>query len=216
MLGAESVGVQALCSIVGQRRVQRSWEVNTEGIVARSARIAVVAVFVLVGAVGAPVMVDGPEDTIGVVDQTSGVRYLRDPFSGATTSFFCGHPGVFPIVGDWDCDGVDTRGCIDSPTAASTSATATPMELLISSSALATREISPWPETSMVIDAPPCRSAGRRRGVSTSSMSWVRTVAILVQQSSRTTSGIRARSRSSETSKWMGRRRSGYTGDRPV
>ena len=50
------------------------------------------------------------------------VRYLRDPFSGATTSFFCGHPGVFPIVGDWDCDGVDTRGCIDSPTAASTSA----------------------------------------------------------------------------------------------
>ena len=50
------------------------------------------------------------DDSVGVVDQTSGLWYLRDPASGATTSFYFGNPGDFPIMGDWNCDGVDTPG----------------------------------------------------------------------------------------------------------
>ena len=46
----------------------------------------------------------------GVVDTSSGVWYLRDPGSGDTTSFFYGNPGDVPMLGDWDCDGVDTPG----------------------------------------------------------------------------------------------------------
>jgi len=57
-----------------------------------------------------PVSADDTVDTVGVVDQTSGVWYLRDPVSGATTSFYYGNPGDIPIVGDWDCDGIDTPG----------------------------------------------------------------------------------------------------------
>lgn len=49
-------------------------------------------------------------DSVGVVDQTQGLWYLRDQVTGATTSFYFGNPGDFPIMGDWDCDGVDTPG----------------------------------------------------------------------------------------------------------
>jgi hypothetical protein len=49
-------------------------------------------------------------DSVGVVDQTQGLWYLRDPVTGATTSFYFGNPGDFPIMGDWDCDGIDTPG----------------------------------------------------------------------------------------------------------
>jgi hypothetical protein len=48
------------------------------------------------------------DDSVGVVDQTSGLWYLRDPGNGATTSFYFGNSGDFPIMGDWDCDGIDT------------------------------------------------------------------------------------------------------------
>jgi hypothetical protein len=58
----------------------------------------------------APVLADSPTHTVGVVDQETGVWYLRDPLNGATTSFYFGNPGDFPIVGDWDCDGVETPG----------------------------------------------------------------------------------------------------------
>ncbi len=47
---------------------------------------------------------------IGVVDPNQGLWYLRDPGSGATTSFYYGNPGDEPFMGDWDCDGVDTPG----------------------------------------------------------------------------------------------------------
>jgi hypothetical protein len=50
------------------------------------------------------------DDSVGVVDQTSGLWYLRDPGNAATTSFYFGNPGDFPIMGDWDCDGIDTPG----------------------------------------------------------------------------------------------------------
>jgi endonuclease YncB( thermonuclease family) len=58
----------------------------------------------------APVAAAEPSDTIGVVDSTTGEWFLRDPASGDTTSFFYGDPGDYPLMGDWDCDGIDTPG----------------------------------------------------------------------------------------------------------
>ncbi|MEX0865186.1 MAG: hypothetical protein WD269_09970, partial [Acidimicrobiia bacterium] len=49
-------------------------------------------------------------DSVGVVDVTTGVWYLRNPENGQTTSFYYGNPGDFPLMGDWDCDGDDTPG----------------------------------------------------------------------------------------------------------
>ena len=49
------------------------------------------------------------DDTVGLVDPESGVWYLRDG-AGVVTSFFYGNPGDFPVVGDWNCDGIDTPG----------------------------------------------------------------------------------------------------------
>jgi hypothetical protein len=49
-------------------------------------------------------------DDVGVVDEHSGVWYLRDAATGETTSFYYGNPGDVPFVGDWDCNGVDTPG----------------------------------------------------------------------------------------------------------
>lgn len=54
--------------------------------------------------------VAGAADAVGVVDTIQGIWYLRDPASGATTSFYYGNPGDTPFMGDWDCDGVDTPG----------------------------------------------------------------------------------------------------------
>lgn len=59
---------------------------------------------------GAPALAGTPQDTVGVVDQTTGVWYLRDASNGATTSFYYGNPGDYPMVGDWNCDGIDTPG----------------------------------------------------------------------------------------------------------
>jgi glucose/arabinose dehydrogenase len=49
------------------------------------------------------------EDTVGVVDQNSGLWALRDG-EGNTFTFYYGNPGDVPFAGDWDCDGVDTPG----------------------------------------------------------------------------------------------------------
>jgi len=59
---------------------------------------------------GAGAGAGGADGSVGVVDQTSGLWYLRDAANGATTSFYFGNPGDLPIMGDWDCDGVDTPG----------------------------------------------------------------------------------------------------------
>ena len=49
-------------------------------------------------------------DDVGVVDEDTGIWYLRDAATGDTTSFYYGNPGDVPFVGDWNCDGVDTPG----------------------------------------------------------------------------------------------------------
>jgi hypothetical protein len=59
---------------------------------------------------GTPAVAGSPGDTTGVVDQTTGIWYLRDASNGATTSFYYGNPGDYPIVGDWNCDDIDTPG----------------------------------------------------------------------------------------------------------
>ncbi len=59
------------------------------------------------------VLVSGPAfaaDDVGVFDGETGVWYLRDDPTGATTSFYFGNPGDTAFVGDWDCDGIDTPG----------------------------------------------------------------------------------------------------------
>ena len=58
--------------------------------------VAVVAAIWLIAAM--PVSAD---DTVGLVDPSSGVWYLRDE-AGVVTSFFYGNPGDLPFVGDWN------------------------------------------------------------------------------------------------------------------
>ncbi len=57
-----------------------------------------------------PGVASTPAETVGVVNQNTGVWYLRDQSNGATTSFYYGNPGDYPMMGDWDCDGIDTPG----------------------------------------------------------------------------------------------------------
>ncbi|MGI9584767.1 MAG: hypothetical protein ACR2N7_04180 [Acidimicrobiia bacterium] len=46
----------------------------------------------------------------GLVDMSQGLWSLSAPRTDLVGAFFFGNPGDFPIVGDWDCDGVDTPG----------------------------------------------------------------------------------------------------------
>jgi hypothetical protein len=48
-------------------------------------------------------------DTVGVVDPDTGVWRLRTE-EGHTATFYFGNPGDAPVMGDWDCDGIDTPG----------------------------------------------------------------------------------------------------------
>ncbi len=48
-------------------------------------------------------------DSLGLVDPTTGVWHLFDG-AGGVSSFYYGDPGDVPMMGDWDCDGIDTPG----------------------------------------------------------------------------------------------------------
>ena len=50
-----------------------------------------------------------PSPTVGLFDPSQGQWHLRNS-TGSVTSFYFGNPGDYPIMGDWDCDGVDTVG----------------------------------------------------------------------------------------------------------
>jgi hypothetical protein len=73
------------------------------------ALVLLVTGFVAIGA-SASASAAAAGDDVGVVDEDTGIWYLRDASSGATTSFYYGNPGDTAFVGDWDCDGVDTPG----------------------------------------------------------------------------------------------------------
>ena len=76
----------------------------------RTILVQVVAIVLMTTVLAIPALAVTPTDSVGVVDQTQGLWYLRDSGSGATTSFYFGNPGDYPIMGDWDCDGIDTPG----------------------------------------------------------------------------------------------------------
>jgi hypothetical protein len=76
----------------------------------RSITVGAALVTATIAATALPATAVSPGDSVGVVDQTQGLWYLRDSSTGKTTSFYFGNPGDYPILGDWDCDGVDTPG----------------------------------------------------------------------------------------------------------
>ncbi len=47
--------------------------------------------------------------TLAFVNPNSGQWHLRSR-DGSVTTFYYGDPGDYPVIGDWDCDGVDTPG----------------------------------------------------------------------------------------------------------
>ncbi|MFC2153814.1 hypothetical protein ACFLQ7_04210 [Actinomycetota bacterium] len=75
----------------------------------RSVSLFLVAVLTALNVAAVPAQSVGGDDSVGVADQTTGIWYLRSP-NGDTTSFYFGNPGDYPIMGDWDCDGIDTPG----------------------------------------------------------------------------------------------------------
>ena len=68
----------------------------------------VLAVGFLIPGIAAPA--SAREDSVGIVDTSTGEWYLRDSSNGSTTRFTYGSPGDLPFVGDWDCDGDETPG----------------------------------------------------------------------------------------------------------
>ncbi|NNF88065.1 MAG: hypothetical protein HKM97_06040, partial [Acidimicrobiia bacterium] len=67
---------------------------------------ALVATLLAVPATSAPAA-GGVPDEVGLFDPAEGRWHLRYP-DGRITSFYFGIPGDTPLLGDWDCDGIDT------------------------------------------------------------------------------------------------------------
>ena len=149
---------------------------------------------------GAPALAGTPQDTVGVVDQTTGVWYLRDASNGATTSFYYGNPGDYPMVGDWNCDWIDTPGLYRQFDG---------YVYLRNSNTQGNADIrfffgnpgdfcSPGISTKTV--ATQSQSTGRPRLASSSSMNSVRMMVASVRPTTRSFSAIRVTSRSPVTS----------------
>ena len=47
---------------------------------------------------------------VGLVDPDQGLWRLFDDAGFEVSEFFFGNPGDYPIMGDWDCDGIETPG----------------------------------------------------------------------------------------------------------
>lgn len=71
--------------------------------------VAVSAVAVFASTRPAQGVAPPPVSGIGLVDPSQGLWHLRNG-SDEVTSFFFGNPSDYPMMGDWDCDGVDTPG----------------------------------------------------------------------------------------------------------
>ncbi|MDH3731578.1 MAG: CAP domain-containing protein [Acidimicrobiia bacterium] len=57
----------------------------------------------------APITLPTGATDVGLVDAATGMWYLRDN-DGTIGSFYYGNPGDYPMLGDWDCDGIATPG----------------------------------------------------------------------------------------------------------
>jgi hypothetical protein len=71
----------------------------------RSRFVVVLLVSVMLFAAAMPALAS--EARVGLFDPATGRWHLRTGGDDATT-FFYGNPGDTPLLGDWDCDGVDT------------------------------------------------------------------------------------------------------------
>ena len=60
------------------------------------------------GNIDGPLVGDG--HMTGLVDPGTGVWRLYNQTGNLISSFFYGNPGDFPLMGDWDCDGIETPG----------------------------------------------------------------------------------------------------------
>lgn len=70
--------------------------------------LASVAIAATVLAVPAPAPAAvGVDDEVGLFDPTTGRWHLQYP-DGRLSSFYFGNPSDTPLLGDWDCDGIDT------------------------------------------------------------------------------------------------------------
>ena len=76
----------------------------------RTLRRVITLISLVLGMVALGAVAASAVDDLGVVDEDTGIWYLRDASTGDTTSFYYGNPRDTPFVGDWDCDGVDTPG----------------------------------------------------------------------------------------------------------
>jgi len=81
-------------------------------------RIWITVVFMLGPVEPAPIEVPEPAPAVvlpatatdvGLVDPASGIWYLRN-YNGDVEDFYYGNPGDYPMLGDWDCDGIATPG----------------------------------------------------------------------------------------------------------
>ncbi len=62
----------------------------------------------IIGDPGGPARIQHAADRVGLVDGEA-VWHLRTP-TGAVRRLLYGNPGDVPLMGDWDCDGIDTPG----------------------------------------------------------------------------------------------------------
>ena len=118
----------------------------------------------------------GVGDTVGLVDPGIGVWRLRDGV-GVVTSFYFGNPGDYPFVGDWDCDGTETPGCIGSRMGLCICETRIRRAMPISRSSSGIRVTCRLRVISTPMGVTRCRSTDRPNHASTSSTNSVRTVA---------------------------------------
>ncbi len=72
-------------------------------------RRATIAVFITLAVVLGAAPAWAAPDTVAHFDPATGQWHLRSE-AGAVRSFFYGIPGDLPLIGDWDCDGIDTVG----------------------------------------------------------------------------------------------------------
>jgi hypothetical protein len=84
----------------GRTRIPTAWALAT---------LLALAAVPFVGSSGVPAHAADVSDDVGLVDPTRGLWHL-EVRGGDPASFYFGNPGDVPMMGDWDCDGIDTPG----------------------------------------------------------------------------------------------------------
>ena len=108
--GVESLHDAFMASPGHQANVLGDYNYVGVGIVEDGPRIWVTIVFMR-GPAGLadPVVLPADATDVGLVNAVTGEWFLRD-HDGSVSSFYYGNPGDYPMLGDWDCDGIATPG----------------------------------------------------------------------------------------------------------